>query len=60
MEEVNWKMQKPNKPDTKQKEIEHKNIVSEYLKLIAMGRFEEGLHYFASTARLTTLSSRAT
>jgi len=34
-----------------QKEIEYKKIVSEYLKLVAAGKFEEGLRFFASDCK---------
>jgi len=34
-----------------QKETEYKKIVSEYLKLVAAGKFEEGLRFFASNCK---------
>jgi predicted SnoaL-like aldol condensation-catalyzing enzyme len=41
-------MSKQSKSDlVRQKEIEHKNIVMEYFKLIVAGKFKEGLHFFA-------------
>jgi predicted SnoaL-like aldol condensation-catalyzing enzyme len=39
-------MEKSSKLDTKQKGITHENIISEYLKLVEAGKFEESLHFF--------------
>ena len=34
-------------PNMEQKEMNQKNIVSEYFELIKEGKFKEGLHFFA-------------
>ena len=34
-----------------QKEISHKNIVVEYFKLLGLGEFKEGLHFFAADCK---------
>ncbi|MEJ2251483.1 MAG: nuclear transport factor 2 family protein [Candidatus Lokiarchaeota archaeon] len=41
-------MNKQSKLDLlKQKEVEHKNTALEYFKLVSMGKFREGLNFFA-------------
>jgi hypothetical protein len=41
-------MSKQSKSDlVRQKEIEHRNIVMEYFKLIVAGKFKEGLRFFS-------------
>lgn len=35
----------------KQKETDRKNIVIEYFKLVSLGKFKEGLHFFAPNCK---------
>jgi len=44
-------MQKSVKSGMKQDEKENKSIVLEYLKLVAMGKFEEGLRFFSTDCK---------